>query len=212
MSKRTRIVIVDDHPLVLAGLARILSVSDELEVVATATSGLQALQQLKALQVDVLMTDLDMPKMSGLELVKQARELFPELHVLVLSVHNDPTLIKALMQAGANGFVVKTAPGEEILRAVQSVAQGTPFYSADVTDALLRQHTETNVQSGPKLSERELEVLQLVASGYSTKEISEKLFISVRTVETHRLNMMKKLDVKNVAGLIRYGLKHGLVD
>lgn len=210
---KSRVLLVDDHQIVLDGLKRIITDSNAFEVMGNVNSGHQALQLLQHMPVDLLLTDLDMPEMHGSDLVKRVKESYPEIKVIVLSMHTDPVLVKELVSIGADGFLVKTTSEEEIILALKKVAQGQQYYSTDITTSLMNQTSHvSDIQKKFQLTQRELEILQLVADGFSTKEIGEQLFISIRTVDSHRLSIMKKLDVKNIAELVRFAFKNALID
>lgn len=215
MTGNIRIAIADDHQLVLDGLKAMLDQEKGLEVVAMANNGEELLRMLNLVVADVVLTDMDMPKLNGLEVIKQLRQDQHQAKVLVLTMHNEKALIKKVMDAGANGYLLKNADREEFLEAIQKVMDGQTYFSSEVTMALLgkggEQHQMGQGAAIAQLTDRELEILKLVCEGMNNKEIGEKLFISHRTVDTHRTNLMKKLEVHNVAGLIRYAVQHGLV-
>ncbi len=210
---KSKVLLVDDHQIVMDGLKRILEGSSIFEVVGTLTSGEQALKFIDHCAIDVLLTDLDMPKMSGSDLTQKVKADHPDLKVMILSMHNDPVLVKELVGIGIDGFLVKTASEEEIILAVKKVLEGQQYYSHEITSSLINQVVEPpQIKKQFQLTERELEILQLVADGLSTKEIGNQLFISTRTVDSHRLSIMRKLEVKNIAGLIRFAFKNKLID
>jgi len=213
VTMKSRVLLVDDHQIVLDGLKRILESSDVCEVVGHLITGQEALRFLEHFPVDILLTDLDMPEMHGSELVKRVKASHPGVKTMVLSMHHDPVLVKELFAIGINGFVVKTASEEEIVMAVKKVLSGAAYYSAEVTTSLMGQEASAPaIHKDFQLTGREQEILQLVADGLSTKEIGEKLFISTRTVDSHRLSLMRKLEVKNIAALLRFAFKNGLID
>ena len=160
--------------------------------------------------------DIDMPVLNGIEATKLIKEKFPHVKVIILSMHNESGLIKTLLKTGADGYVLKNADRSELLEAIKMVSGGKSYFSADVTRSLAVGdenpgsgfHKENKVAD---LTTREIEILKLIAEGYSNKEIGDKLFISHRTVDTHRTNLMKKLDVNNVAGIIRFAISNGFI-
>lgn len=208
-----RILLCDDHRVVTEGLSDMLASANEVECVGIAHSGIEALDKLEHLAVDVLLTDLDMPGMDGFQLAERAKSKHPTLKVVVLSMHDEPALVKRAMDMGADGYLVKTSGREEVLLAVREAAAGRKPFGSSVMEAFLREeHGEKKGSHLLKdLSDREVEVLAALAEGLGNKEIGERLFISPRTVDTHRTNLMRKLDVHHVAGLVRLAIKAGLV-
>ncbi len=208
-----RIVLCDDHRIVIDGLQRLLAEVPDIECVGTAQNGVEALFLLDHVQTDVLLTDLDMPEMDGAELVGriQAREDRPK--VIVLSMHEEPAMVERLMKSGADGYLVKSAGKDEVLLAIRNVHAGRKHFSSDLLASLMEERGKVQENSTllAGLSEREVEVLAALAEGLGNKEIGERLFISPRTVDTHRTNLMKKLDIHNLAGLVRVAIKSGLV-
>ena len=207
---KTKVLIVDDHPLILDGIASIISEHASLEIVGHATNGKTALEFIQTCAVDLVMTDLDMPEMSGLELIQAIRSKQLALKILVLTMHNEKSTIRQIMDAGGDGFLLKTANRDEMLQAVDAIIAGKKFFSPEVTVKLLTEEVHDDVPDFD-LTEREIEIVQLIAEGFSNKEIGEKLFISHRTVDTHRTNVMKKLNVNNIASLVRFALTNGIV-
>lgn len=206
-----RLLIVDDHQLVVDGLKEIFQKDGIYDVVGTANNGHEALRYLQNLQVDVLITDLDMPKMSGLDLVRQVKaDSFP-CKVIILTMHNERSLIKEVLQVGADGFLLKSASSEEMLLAAKAVLNGNRYVSSTITD-IIQEEPEPKKSSEVDLSDRERQILQLIAEGFTNKEIGEKVHISHRTVDKHRANMMQKIGAKNVAELVRFAMKNELID
>lgn len=208
-----RILLCDDHRIITEGLRDLLAPAVDVEFVGAAHSGLEALGMLDHLGADVLLTDLDMPEMDGFQLAERAKAKHPALKVVVLSMHDEPALVKRAMELGADGYLVKTAGREEVLLAVREAMAGRKHFGSGVMEAFLRQGVDARKGNEllKDLSEREVEVLAALAEGLGNKEIGERLFISPRTVDTHRTNLMRKLDVHHVAGLVRLAIKAGLV-
>lgn len=206
----TRILICDDHQLVLDGLKSLINSQDDIEVVSTAITGLDAIRQLEVLKVDIVLMDIDMPEMNGIDATKVLKKDYPDLKIIILTMHDEKSIIQLLMDIGADGYILKNATQEELLQGIKQVKSGKKHFSPDVTIALLRNDIESSKVSHD-LTSREVEILTLIAEGFSNKEIGDKLFISHRTVDTHRTNLMKKLEINNIAGLIRYAIKHSLV-
>ena len=211
-TKPLRILICDDHRIVLDGLQRLLQETPGVECIGLAASGEEAIGFLEHVQADVLVLDLDMPGIGGEEALRRVKARWPGTKVLILTMHDGPAMVRGLMEAGADGYLLKTSAREEMRLAVKAVAQGRRHFSLEVTEALLKRPAPS--AASPKLnalSLRELEVLAALAEGLSNKEIGERYFISPRTVDTHRTNLMRKLDVHNVAGLVRLAIQAGLV-
>ena len=213
-----KILIADDHKIVLDGLTSILGDIDGFDVVGSVENGKDAVDFVATKEKpDVLLMDIDMPVMNGINAAREIKKNFEGVRILTLSMHNEKGMIQTLMDAGADGYILKNSSKEELEKGIRTVYAGQTFFSTDITMSLLNQSTEITKQADlpqevQKLTERELEILKLVAEGYSNKEIGERLFISHRTVDTHRTNLMKKMDVHNVAGLIRIAIKSGLVE
>lgn len=213
MSKAIRVVLCDDHRIVIDGLRNLLQGVEGVECVGTAANGVEALYLSEHLGVDVLLTDLDMPEMNGFQLTGRIKQKRPEVKVLVLSMHEEPAVVKQAMDAGADGYLVKSAGRDEVLLAIREVHAGRKHFGSGVVEAFMKRGAQAQQGSAvlKDLSEREIEVLAALAEGLGNKEIGERLFISPRTVDTHRTNLMKKLDTHNVAGLVRIAIKAGLV-
>ena len=202
----------DDHRMVSDGLRSIIDSSDEFRVIQIAENGRELLRVLEILDTDLVLMDLDMPIMNGLEAMQEIRKRFPTLKVIILTMHEEKSLVKKMTDLGAKGYLFKNADKEELLTALRRVDEGGVYFSANLTLGLINnQLGQVSAYDEKKglLTDREIEILKLIASGKSNKEIGDELFISHRTVDTHRTNLMKKLEVNNIAGLIRYAIKHG---
>lgn len=209
-----RVLLVDDHQIVLNGLAELLRSSAQPYEISLAESGKEAMQVLNGYQKSqVVISDLDMGEVSGKDLCRWVKKEYPEMSFIVLSMHSEKGVIKDVMGAGADGYLTKTCRKEELNAAIKSVLQGKRFYSTDVLESLSQEEEPEEVNMFLRnLSHRELEILKFTSNGMSSKEIGESLNISHRTVETHRNNILKKLDARNVADLIKIAVKSGLVD
>jgi DNA-binding NarL/FixJ family response regulator len=207
------ILIVDDHDIFIEALASLLSDTNEVEVVGTALNGQEALRLVEEHpEVDLLILDISMPVMDGVEAVTELRRRKCTIPVLMLTQEVSSGTISRAMKAGASGYVLKTAGRAEFLKAIRTVANGGEHISDEAKEILVAQMTgrKTTVEQAP-LTRRELEVLKLVVAGRTTNQIAEELFISAYTAETHRRNLLQKLNLKNVAALVRYAVEHGLV-
>jgi DNA-binding NarL/FixJ family response regulator len=210
--KEIRLLIVDDHQIILDGLTSLLSGEQGIRVVGTANNGKEALEVLKILTVDVVLMDIDMPVMNGIEAATEIRKNPSSPKVIILSMHKEMGMIKNLIQLGVDGYLIKNSGKEELLKAIRDVFSNRQVFSPEVTLSLLgKAPGEESDKKDIGLTERETEILRLIADGFSNKEIGEKLFISHRTVDTHRTNMMKKLGVNNIAGLISIAIREGIV-
>jgi DNA-binding NarL/FixJ family response regulator len=218
MEKKIRIVLADDHTLIRSGIKMLLSAAPDISIVGEASNGEEAIQCTRQLKPDVIVIDLSMPKMSGIDAVKIIRKKFPETKVLVLTMHEKEEYVMQIFKAGASGYVVKTAGREELTGAIRAVANGERYFSARVSEVLVEGYTrraegkeQPPDEKDIPLTRREKEILVLVAEGLTNQEIGKKLFISHRTVDTHRTNIMQKLDIHDVANLVRYAVRHGIV-
>jgi two-component system, NarL family, nitrate/nitrite response regulator NarL len=211
--KRIRLLLVDDHPVVRRGISACLARHPHLEVVGEAGDGREGLRKARELSPDLVLMDIDMPEMNGLAVTELLRKERPETKVLVLSMHNQPDYVLRILQSGARGYVLKAAPPDELLTAIETIQGGESFFSADVAHTALNQFVLGRGQ-GPNpmdLTPRESEVLTQIAEGLSNKEIASLLGVGVRTVETHRERIMRKLGIHTTAGLTRFAISKGLI-
>ncbi|KZZ46114.1 MAG: response regulator transcription factor [Saccharospirillaceae bacterium] len=212
MSKTIRIVVADDHPMVREGLKVSLESEDGLTVVADVNNGQEALDAAAELNPDVVMLDISMPVMNGMEACAEFKKRYPDIRILMITMHDDREYILKVVQSGAAGYVLKDVAAEELILAVQTVHQGGTYFSSSVAKTLFTDFSEAQTrQSNDVLSRREEDVLALLADGLGNKEIARELNISVRTVEAHRLKIKQKLNISTSAGLIRYALDHGII-
>lgn len=210
-----RIILTDDHQIVIDGLKAILSAHPDYDIIATANNGKAAIQLVDSLRPDLLLLDIDMPVMNGLVAAQAIKEQFPATKIVILSLHHESSIIRKLIQLGIDGYLLKNADSQEMLSAIETVRNGRKYFSGEVTLQLSQSGLVTSDDGSVKMSsltERELDVLKLLVEGWSSKEIGAQLHISARTVDTHRTNMMKKLEVTNVVGLIRWAIRWGLVE
>jgi DNA-binding NarL/FixJ family response regulator len=211
--QKIKVLVVDDHPVVRKGLQTCLAKQERLKIVGEASDGDEALQKSRDLDPDVILLDISMPRMNGLAVTEQLRKETPNVKVLILSVHNNKEYIFRIIQSGAHGYVSKEASPDELLRAIEAVFDGQAFFSPEIARAALNQFVNNGGKKEPfaQLTDREREVLVLIAEGQSNKEIANKLGIGVRTIETHRERIMRRLNIHSVAGLTKYAIANGLV-
>jgi DNA-binding NarL/FixJ family response regulator len=211
-----RLLLADDHTLVRSGLRRILDAEPDLEVVAEAADGADAVEQALATELDLAILDVSMPRMTGLQAARRIREQRPQLHVLILSMHDNEEFFFEALRAGAAGYVLKTAAERDLAAACRAAVGGEPFLYTGAIGALIRDYLSrtdvTGGTSGDELSPRESEVVKLIAEGYTSREIGEVLSISEHTVERHRANVLEKLHLKDRVALTRYAIRRGLVE
>jgi len=208
-----RVLVADDHPVVRKGLQICLAKQGNMRIVGEAADGDEALRKARELSPHVVLMDISMPGMNGLAVTEVLRKELPQIKVLILSVHNNKEYIFRVIQAGAHGYVSKEAPPEEVLRAIESVYEGEPFFSEDIARAALSEFVTSGGKKEPfaQLTIREREVLVQIAEGKSNKEIADRLGIGVRTIETHRERIMRRLNIHSVAGLTKYAIANGLI-
>lgn len=208
-------MLVDDHPVVVEGLKNMLRPAQDLKVVAQAHSGTEALRLLSEHpEVEVAVLDLNMPEMSGVELAKAIKSSWPRIRVLILSMFHDHATVADVLEAGGSGYVLKTATQAELSEAIRQVAAGHNYFSPEVAATLLQNIQIPNALEATRaadLTSREREILRLIAREYSNQAIADELFISERTVETHRRNLFTKTNSKSVVGLIQYAMRYKLI-
>jgi len=217
MKEKQRIVIAEDHTILREGLRALISSNPDFDIVGEAEDGRDAIRCVEKLVPDLILLDLSMPRMNGMEAIKEIKKQYPETRILVLTVHRTEEYILATLRAGANGYVLKDATHAELMMAIKSVLTGKTYLSPGVSEKVIEGYLEgrkTLRSSTPwdTLTQREREVLKLIAEGYKNKEIADYLYISVKTVEKHRANLMKKLDLHNTSSLTAFAMEKGLVD
>ena len=209
------LIIADDHKMFIDGLRSILKDAPEFSVTTTAKNGAQVIKYLDINGVDdlhLLITDLTMPEMDGIELNKIVKEKYPTLKTLVVSMHIDGGMIDKLIRNNVDGYVPKNAEKEELLEAMRTIVKGEKYFSSEIKRAYTDAMFENKKQKEVSLTDREVEVLKLIAEENTTQEIADKLFLSKHTIESYRKNLISKLQVKNLAGLTKHALKMGLLD
>jgi DNA-binding NarL/FixJ family response regulator len=216
--RQLKVVIVDDHKIIRDGLKAILQ-DGNIEVVGEAENGEKLLNTLESVTPDLVLLDINMPGLNGLELTPILLERYPDIKILILSMYNDNQFIARAIESGAMGYVLKSTGKDELLHAIQTAASGQPYVCMDISLDLVRKLSSHKELSDPKvvieeyhLTPRELEVLKLIADGLTNAEIADKLFTSRRTVESHRQHLIEKTHSKNTATLIRFALSQGIID
>jgi DNA-binding NarL/FixJ family response regulator len=215
--KKISVLLVDDHTVVRQGLRALLKSEEDIEVIGEAENGRQAVTLARETPPDVVVMDVAMPLLNGLEATRQIVKLSPQIKVLVLTSYGDDDYVQQLMQAGATGYLLKQTAADELLMAIREVQRGKPFFSPSIAKRLRDQCQEAfkrghSTHKPGDLTSRETEVLQLIAEGFSNKQIAAELSISIKTVEKHRQQVMNKLNIHDVAGLTRYALSRGMVE
>lgn len=212
-----KLAVVDDHAVVRSGLMMLLNAKDDMEVIGEASEGNEAVEMAMQLRPDVILMDLNMPHgKDGLTATKEIKQQLPETAVLILTMHDDEQYLFQAIHAGASGYILKSAPHHELMTAIRTVAAGDAYLYPTATKRLMGEYLD-QLQNGSvkdrteQLSEREKEIVSLVAKGYSNKEIAEQLIISVKTVETHKSHVMEKLGFKTRPELVKYAMKKGLL-
>jgi two-component system, NarL family, response regulator NreC len=209
-----RILIGDDHGVLRAGLRSLLNAQVDFQVVGEAADGNEVLRLAPQLQPDVILLDISMPGPNGIEITHQVKQYWPKTRVVMLTVHEDEGLFQEALRAGASGYVVKRAVESELVNAIRAVMQGNVYVDPALTRSLLKELAPrpTRPAEQPELTRREMEVLRLIVQGYTNQQIADQLVLSVRTVESHRANLMSKLELRNRAELVHYANEHGLLE
>ncbi|VVP83467.1 Oxygen regulatory protein NreC [Pseudomonas fluorescens] len=201
-----RVALVDDHALVRDGIKALLAVMAPLEVVGEAENGADAIEMVGRCQPDLLLVDISLQDMNGLELTRVLRSQYPSLKMLILSMYDNNEYVSESLRAGASGYVLKNSPSREIIAAIEAIASGGTFYSAEIAQRLIADKSTDN-----ELTPRESQVLYKMVQGLNNKEMARELDISVRTVETHRLSIRRKLNIAKPAALVKYAIDHGII-
>ncbi|SNS51720.1 two component transcriptional regulator, LuxR family [Ekhidna lutea] len=206
---KMNIFLTDDHAILLGGLIKILSAEDDLEVVGSAGTVGETLDDLTRKKVDLLITDYNLPDDDGLTLVRRVKQKYPNTKIIVLSMHDEAHLIKEILKEGVDGYILKKDSHEELVNAVRAVKNGKVYLSSDVNTMLMKGLNGTEEQK--LLTDREREILKLIAKEFTNKQMAEELFISERTVETHRKNIFRKTKTNNLVGLIKFAYANNLI-
>ncbi|MCC7339781.1 MAG: response regulator transcription factor [Bryobacterales bacterium] len=210
--RKIRILLADDHSVVRQGFSAILRTQDDMDVIAEATNGREAIEKALALKPDVIVMDVAMPELNGIEATRRIQDEAPRSRILALSMHKDAVYVREILRAGARGYLLKDAIDTDLISAVRAVAQGDGYISPAVSEAVLSDYRKHVTNPLDLLSSREREVLQMIAEGLINKEIATKLGLSVYTVEAHRGRLMEKLNLHSTSELVRFAIRNGLID
>jgi DNA-binding NarL/FixJ family response regulator len=212
---KPKILIADDHEMVRQGLRRVISEADRWDIVGEAVDGRQAVELAQKTRPDVVVIDYSMPNLNGLEATRQIRAALPSTEVLILTMHDSESLVREVLSAGAKGYLLKSDAGRVLLQGIETLLQHRPYFSPTISELLLNAYlAESNAEArepSTVLTAREREVVQLLAEGRSTKETADLLSLSIKTVETHRANVMRKLGLQSFAELVRYAIRNNII-
>ncbi len=217
--EKLKLFVVDDHKLFVEGIVSLLSDEPEFEVTGYALSGAAFLAIEEKIEVDVYLIDINMPGISGIELTRRLKEIKPAARILILTMYDDFKYVGMMIKSGASGYILKSANLQELTRAIQMVGQGHKYFGQEIQEMMFSKFGSNDPddeafsdgKGQAKLTRREVEILSLIAREYSSRQIAEKLFISERTVETHRKNILSKTNAKTVVGLSKYAIRHGII-
>ena len=216
LKDKIKVFILDDHQMLIDGLTALLSNESMYELTGTSQSGEQALQLIADSVPDIILSDINMPGMDGIEFTREVKKKHPSVKVIALSMFNGQPAISDMMEAGASGYILKNTGKEELLTALQKVAAGGMFFSDEVAAEIMKSMNERNQKKEPvaeiHFTKREKEIIQLISKEFSNSQIADQLFISERTVETHRKNIFQKVNTKTVVGLIKFAIENKLID
>ncbi|HOU47191.1 MAG TPA: response regulator transcription factor [Chitinophagales bacterium] len=212
------VFVVDDHQIFLDGIVSLLTDEPNIKIIGTAHNGKQAVEKIKNQKIDVVLMDINMPEMDGIEATKLLKKSNPDIKILMLTMHSEPRFIKECLEIGAKGYVMKNISKDDLLKAIETVYQDKPYLDVESQEKLIASMSNTEEEDdrnydelASQITQRELEILQLISLGLTSQDIANKLFISKNTVETHRKNMLAKLNVNNTAALLKIAYKKGLV-
>ncbi len=211
---KTRVVVVDDHELVRAGIVMLLGAMPNVTVVGQASDSLSLLTLIRTVATDLVLLDIAMPGVNGLDLMPELLQKLPQAKVIILSMHKDKQYVRKALSLGAQGYLLKDSAPSELGTAIEAVMRGENYLSPVVSQSALNdyvQHLRAETKAEPSLTPRQIEILRLIATGKSSKEIANSLNLSIKTVDSHRTNLMHMLDIHEITGLVRYALRHGLI-
>jgi DNA-binding NarL/FixJ family response regulator len=210
-----QIVIVDDHEIVRDGIKVLLEDEPGMDIIAEAETGKEAVRMCEKIQADLIIMDITMPEMDGIEATRIIKEKYSDIKILALTMLSEDQHIRKMIKAGASGYILKSSGKQELIKAIKTIIDGKHYFSNDATQAILQELVSPEVKRVKEddevhITERELEVLQLIVNEFTNQEIADKLFVSVRTVDAHRRNLLQKTGAKNTAGLVKYALQNNL--
>lgn len=219
MNNLITVLIVDDHKIIRDGIKSLLEDAPNIQIVGEASNGLEAIEFFKKQPTDIVIMDIRMPEMGGIETTKFLTDNYPGVKILALTMHDEEAFISKMLHAGASGYLLKNVGKEEFITAIHKIYKGENYFSLDVATKMMTkfmsskpvEDDEAVEDDDLQLTKREIEVIKLIAEGLTSQDIADKLFISPRTVDTHRRNLLQKLNVKNTAELIKYAIKHNIV-
>ena len=218
--ERIKVLLADDHQLILDGINLLLKDAPDIDIVDEANHGEEVLDVLNRRKIDVILMDINMPVKDGITTTREVKQLFPDVKVLALTMVKEGPIIAKMLDAGASGYILKNTSKDELISAIRKVANGSKYFSSDVSEEMMnnfatakeKMKTAQATIQKDHLTSREIEIIKLIVEGYSNAEIAEKLIRSPRTIDTHRTNIMKKINVHNIAGLIKYAMANGLME
>lgn len=205
----TNLFIIDDHQMVVDGLISLLNNEEKYRIVGFSNQPKEVMQQLEELDVHILLTDINMPEMTGVELTRCVKKKFPRVKVLALSMFGERQVIKEMIDAGVSGYILKNTGKRELIEALDQLVKGDTFFGSEVTEELMKSFK--NADNNPHLTNREVEIIRLIENENSNKKIADMLFISERTVETHRKNIFRKTNTQSIVGLLKYAYEHKII-
>lgn len=208
------LLLADDHTIIINGISKLLEDEEDIKIVGTCKNGQEVIEKLSILEVNVLLLDLDMPILNGLQCAEIVKQDYPDIKIAILTMHQEKALIQRFIEFGVKGYFLKTIVKKELLHAIRTIAEGGEYFPADVTKALVQNKVVSNlVPQSPlvkELTKREVEIITLISQGFSSTDIGKKIFISPRTVDTHRTNIMRKLDLHSVAEIVRFAFQNNM--
>jgi two-component system response regulator NreC len=211
VTKTIRVLVADDHTILRSGLRMLLNAQPDIEVIGEASDGRQAISETQQLQPDVILMDITMPTINGIEATRQIKSLLPEVKVLILTMHENEEYLFRALRAGASGYILKEAADTELITAIRLIQEGRSYLSPSAQSMMVGDYLQREKDSYSELTEREREILKLIAEGLTNHQIAERLVISPKTVDTHRTHVMEKLNLHSRAELIKYALRRGLI-
>ncbi|MGQ0827128.1 MAG: response regulator [Bacteroidota bacterium] len=211
MKTPIKLFIADDHQMFIDGIKALLQKIDHIQIVGEANTGGQVLEKLKNVDADMILLDIRMPELSGIEAANTISENYPKIKMIAVTMFDDNNNIAKMLKAGVKGYILKNTSKDELLKAIETVAAGNTFYSEQITANAMRKASDKNAEPILRLTKREIEVIKLIARSLTNKEIAKQLFLSELTIKTHRQNAMQKLGLKNTAGLVKFAMDNNLI-